>query len=597
MNDLISYYTERTTEFNKQIVIQKEKSLALLYVRLASLAVAIYVFLHFLEQNPFVSYVTIPVIITLFLILIKKEIALKIKINHLKNLIQVNEIEIDLLNNNFAKFDEGKEFINKQHDFVSDLDIFGMKSVFQLLNRTSTYTGRTKLAAWLTTPFLDKTEIVNRQAAIKDLTGKPEWCQNFIALGFEKKETATDKEVIKDWLNEKNLFSTPFYSVICLLLPLITILALALSIAGVLNAAPFFLLFLLQLMLVGYHTRTINHIHDRLSRRFYSVEKYVSLIREIETERFDASGLTALQSAFSNNDKKASTIIQQLKKLSDTLDARMNIFMAVALNGILLWDINVVKRLEKWRVQHKEDFLKWIDAIGEFDAFISLALYTFNHPAYSFPEVSTDGFVIHGEELGHPLISESKLVKNKYHLEGTAKVDLLTGANMAGKSTFLRTIGVNLVIAMIGAPVCAKTFRFMPIHLFTSLRTNDSLQENESFFYAELKRLRMMIQKYESGQKIFFLLDEILKGTNSKDQHAGSEALIKKILKLNGTGIIATHDVELSRLETEFPSNIRNQCFEIQIINDKLYFDYTVKPGVCRTMNASFLMKQMGIVD
>ncbi|MDP1744147.1 MAG: hypothetical protein Q8L90_01140, partial [Bacteroidota bacterium] len=245
----------------------------------------------------------------------------------------------------------------------------------------------------------------------------------------------------------------------------------------------------------------------------------------------------------------------------------------------------------------KEKFLKWINNIGEFDAYISLGLYAANNPNFAFPEVVTEPFVIDTENIGHPLLNKNKLVKNNYHIEGSPKIDLLTGANMAGKSTFLRTVGVNLTLAMIGAPVCATKFKFTPVLLFTSLRTNDSLQENESFFYAELKRLQLLINHYESGKKVFFLLDEILKGTNSKDQHTGSEELIKKIIKLNGVGIVATHDVELSLLANQFPENVRNLCFEITISDDKLNFDYKIKDGVCRTMNASFLMKKMGIID
>ncbi len=256
-----------------------------------------------------------------------------------------------------------------------------------------------------------------------------------------------------------------------------------------------------------------------------------------------------------------------------------------------------MRKIEKWKNKHKDNFLKWIDVIGEFDAFISLALYSYNHPDYSFPEINDKGFAIAAENVGHPLINKNKLVTNNYKIENLPKVDLLTGANMAGKSTFLRTIGVNLVLGMIGAPVCASTFRFTPVLLFTSLRTNDSLQENESFFYAELKRLRLLIQHYENNKPVFFLLDEILKGTNSKDQHAGSEALIKKIIKLKGVGIIATHDVELSKLQNEFPGEVENLCFEITINDDKLNFDYKIKSGVCRTMNASFLMKKMEIID
>jgi DNA mismatch repair ATPase MutS len=224
-------------------------------------------------------------------------------------------------------------------------------------------------------------------------------------------------------------------------------------------------------------------------------------------------------------------------------------------------------------------------------------LHAYNHPEYAWPVVETGDFSIEAKKMGHPLIDSKKLVTNSYQCNGATHIDLLTGANMAGKSTFLRTIGVNLCLAMMGAPVCAASFRFRPVMLFTSLRTNDSLQENESFFHAELKRLLLLIQEYEAGKSVFFLLDEILKGTNSKDQHDGSLALCRKILRMHGTGIVATHDVELAPLSEEYPGQVRNLCFEITIIDDKLNFDYTLREGVCRTMNASFLMKKMGVID
>jgi DNA mismatch repair ATPase MutS len=268
----------------------------------------------------------------------------------------------------------------------------------------------------------------------------------------------------------------------------------------------------------------------------------------------------------------------------------------VVLNGIFLFDIQLMRRLESWKTANKDHFLNWIDIIGELDAFISIGIHACNHPHHVYPEVTSGSFVIHAEGVGHPLISHSKLVRNNYRLDGFSRIDLLTGANMAGKSTFLRTIGVNFTLAMMGAPVCADKFVFTPVLLFTSLRTNDSLQENESFFYAELKRLQQLISQYEQGKQVFFLLDEILKGTNSADQHKGSKELIKKLIRLKGIGIIATHDVELSKLEKEFPANLRNLCFEISIEEDKLFFDYTLKEGVCATMNASYLMKKMGII-
>jgi len=558
---------------------------------------ALVLFFLFYKTQAIFAYSFSALTVIIFLFLLSMELQLKRKTSFLKNLIKVNEIEIQLLKKNFNGINEGLEFIDKQHHFISDLDIFGRKSIFQILNRTSTYTGRTKLAQWLTHPFLDKETIVARQEAIKELSSKAEWNHEFIALGFQNKEQAKDKEVIEEWLNEKNTFSNLFLKISCVLLPILSVASIVLFFLGKINETPFILFFFLQLGIIGSYTKRINKIHDNLSRKFDSIEKYRQLISLIEKESFKSNLLSKLKSVFVNDNNSASENIKELKSLTDKLDARMNIVVAVLLNGILLWDINIMCGIENWRKKNKDHFMKWVDAIGEFDAFISLGMYAHNNPSYVFPEVETTHFTIEAENLGHPLIQENVLVKNNYNISHAPKVDLLTGANMAGKSTFLRTIGVNLTIAMIGAPVCASSYKFSPIHLFTSLRTNDSLQENESFFYAELKRLHLLTEQYEQGKQVFFLLDEILKGTNSKDQHAGSEALIKKILKLNGVGIVATHDVELSKLSSQFPDQVRNLRFEITIKDDKLIFDYKLSEGVCSTMNASFLMKKMGIID
>ncbi len=597
MNDLSAYYSNKISEYNIQISEQNKKFNTIFYSRSFLFILTIVLALFFYKTNPTISLAVIPITVIIFLYLLHLEIRLKRKTEFLKNLIFVNQIEIQLLNKNFQNINEGNEFIDKQHNFLSDLDIFGRRSIFQLLNRTATFTGRTKLAQWLTYPFLEKEQINKRQTAIKDLEKKTEWNLHFIALGIENKEKPNDKEIINNWLQEENNFTSTPLKIAGIVLPTITITALAFYSFGIIGISYFNYLFLFQLIIIGSQTKKINKIHDSLSRRFDSIEKYRLLITAIESEKFSSTELIELQNGLKSLETNASSHIKNLKGYTDKLDARMNIVIAVLLNGIFLWDINIMQRIEKWRSNHKNDFIKWIDVIGEFDAYISLALYAHNNPNYAYPEVETNTFTIEANNIGHPLINESNLVKNNYHISGLLKVDLLTGANMAGKSTFLRTIGVNLTLAMIGAPVCASKFKFSPILLFTSLRTNDSLQENESFFYAELKRLHLLIQQYEEGKQVFFLLDEILKGTNSKDQHAGSEALIKKILKLNGVGIVATHDVELSKLMNEFPNSVRNLCFEITIKDDKLNFDYTLSEGVCSTMNASFLMKKMGIVD
>lgn len=592
---LILSYNEKIEFFKQDIQKEKSKVNTIFYSRLIAFILGFVLFFLFIQSHHSIAFILVPLIIAVFLILLKLELKAQRKIDYLKNRIRLNENEIAALNANFDQFDPGKEFINKEHFFIADLDIFGNRSVFQLLNRTSTYTGRIKLAEWLTKPFLKKEEIIERQQAVKSLSTKLEWSQQFIATGISDKETELDRDIIHQWLQEEISFSSLFLKFAAIALPAMTILALILQLFHLIGSELFTVLFFLQLIIVGSQLKKINRVHNQLSRKLNTVEKYASLIQLIENEKLDAEKLNQLKQKLTGTELRASLAIKQLKKLVDTLDARLNLIVAVVLNGTLLFDINVMQRIEKWKTRHKTDFLTWIDVIGEFDGFISLGIAAHNNPDYTYPEVETEGFMIQAQHTGHPLINKNKLVKNDYELTGLSKIDLLTGANMAGKSTFLRTVGVNLTLAMIGLPVCAGKFKFTPIRLFTSLRTNDSLQENESFFYAELKRLQLLMKEYEKGERVFFLLDEILKGTNSKDQHSGSEALIKKIVHLKGAGIVATHDVELSKLANELPDHIRNLCFEINISGDKLLFDYTLKEGVCATMNASFLMKQMGI--
>lgn len=592
---LIESYNQRIAFFSQEIESKKKRLNRIFTIRIFAFLICFSLFFIIAQYSLLSAFSLVPPIVILFLILVKVEIRTQRKIDYLNNRILINKNEIDQLNGKFDQFDQGKEFINKEHPYISDLDIFGNRSIFQLLNRSCTFGGRQLLAKWLSFPFYNKNEIYERQGAVKSLSHKLEFNQQFIATGISDKENSQDKDIIKEWLNEPTHFSSTFFKLITIALPILSLLVLALVLFHKVDFTFFNLLFFLQLGLVARELKKTNKIHNQLSRRLNTVEKYASLILLIENEHYDSPKLNDLKQQLSNSGINASASILKLKKLVDLLDGRLNIIVAVLLNGILLYDINLMLRVEKWKLQHKDDFLNWIDTIAEFDAFVSLSLHAYNHPDYTYPVIETDNFILQAEQVGHPLIISSKLVKNNYTQNGLSKIDLLTGANMAGKSTFLRTIGVNLTLAMIGLPVCASKFRFTPILLFTSLRTNDSLQENESFFYAELKRLQQLIKYYENGQQVFFLLDEILKGTNSKDQHAGSEALIKKIIRLNGVGIVATHDVELSILEQQLPHNIRNLCFEITIKGDKLSFDYTLKNGVCATMNASFLMKQMNI--
>ena len=251
-------------------------------------------------------------------------------------------------------------------------------------------------------------------------------------------------------------------------------------------------------------------------------------------------------------------------------------------------------RLERWKSKYGKNIKQWIQVIAEFDSYCSMANYSFNNSDFVYPIIS-DQTVLDTEELGHPLIPRLKRIHNNFKIEKMGEVDIITGANMAGKSTFLRTIGVNIILAMNGLPVCAKKFHFRLMDVYSGMRTADSLQENESYFYAELKRLRYVIERLKEGTPTFLLLDEILKGTNSIDKAEGSRKFVEHLIKLKATGIVATHDLTLCNLEKDYPNNIENKCFEVEINADKIKFDYKLRAGVTQNMNASLLMKQMGI--
>jgi len=266
------------------------------------------------------------------------------------------------------------------------------------------------------------------------------------------------------------------------------------------------------------------------------------------------------------------------------------------LNSLFLWDIRCVYKLWKWHKQNHKKLADWLNVVAEIDALISLANFSNNQPDFIFPKIHDGGFSFHAKKLGHPLLKADKRVCNDLEINGWSKVIIVTGANMAGKSTFLRTVGVNLILGRLGAPVCAEEMTLTPISIYTNMRTTDSLLKDESYFFAELKRIKAVLDRLQNGERIFVILDEMLKGTNSVDKLNGSKELIRKLVEFKSISLIATHDLKLAEMEDEFPQRIFNKCFEIKIENDELVFDYLLSDGVTKTMNATFLMKKMGII-
>ena len=317
------------------------------------------------------------------------------------------------------------------------------------------------------------------------------------------------------------------------------------------------------------------------------------MLAQIESEEFTNSTLKDKQKIIQLKNKKASDIFKEFSKILDAFDQRNNVIIAVIGNGLFLWDIRNTFKIEKWISTYKNTVEEWFSVVSFFDAQNSLANFSFNKPKYIFPTISNEKSVLNSINLGHPLLDTSKRIDNDFSVN-QEQFFIVTGANMAGKSTFLRTVSLAIVMSNCGLPVCTNKIKYNPIKLITSMRTSDSLNDDESYFYAELKRLKFIVNEIKN-ENYFIILDEILKGTNSKDKAIGSKKFVEKLNKSKSTGIIATHDVSLCDLATEYPT-IENYYFDAEIINDELHFDYKMKNGVCKNMNASFLLKKMEII-
>jgi DNA mismatch repair ATPase MutS len=370
---------------------------------------------------------------------------------------------------------------------------------------------------------------------------------------------------------------------------------LALSIAGII-AFPSFLI-VLQLMIVFLYARQTIQVQNIITSKSKILNKFSQSLLLIENSNFKSEYITDIQKQLvAEEGKIPSKAIRQLSVILNYMDSNLNILVSIILNGLFMFNLHLLLKVEKWKKQNQENVPNWFEAIATFDAMSSLANFAYNNNQFIYPDLIFDNFGFIAENLGHPLIDAEQRVVNDIKINGWNQFAIITGANMSGKSTFLRTIGANYILAMAGAPVCASKLSFYPIQIHSSIRTSDSLVKHESYFYAELKRLKQIIDELESGKKKLILLDEILKGTNSKDKQAGSIALIEQLLHYKSVGLFATHDLMLGELASRFPGQVNNLCFEIQIENDKMVIDYKLHPGVCKNLNATYLMKNMGIL-
>ncbi|HEY5370655.1 MAG TPA: hypothetical protein VIJ75_16850 [Hanamia sp.] len=589
------FYQHRLIDLNTQLKTLKQRKSSFAWLRLGAIAAIVFAF--YLLWSLGVVYVVIATVILLFIFtrFIYADLKNQAKIEHASKLININENELKNLAGDYYDFETGAEHIPKEHPYSNDLDIFGRASIFQYINRTASEPGSRRLGDYLKSPAsID--DILQRQIATKELSTKVTWLQDLIAEGKKNKITFSTKTRLEDWMKEPPVFSKfKPWKWLRYVLPAIILSVVTLYIFDKVGDSVFYLTLLTFAVLAYQINKVVAPVHETLSKVADELNTLSTSISLIENESFNSPLLNKLKSVFLEKNKKASEDILQIKKILDKLDMRYNLVISLPLNLLLLWNLQQVLDLEKWKAGRPNNLNSWFDTLSDFEALNSFGVLCFNHPEWIFPTIKPSYFSIDGKEIGHPLIPVEKRVDNFIDIPTNAELMLVTGSNMAGKSTYLRSIGVNVVLAMAGAPVCARSFSVSHVQLISSMRVTDNLEESTSTFYAELKKLKTIIEKVNGGEQVFILLDEILRGTNSLDRHTGSKALIKQLIKKKAAAIIATHDLELANLKEEFSENILNYHFDVQVSNDELYFDYMLKPGVCNSLNASILMKKIGI--
>ena len=539
--------------------------------------------------------VDITIFLTLFIFLIIKH---EHNIEHKKYLTilqDINENAVKRLHGEWQVFpDDGEEFSDDSHPYTQDLDIFGQGSLFQFINTASTYLGRQKLRELLSSPPTSINEITARQEAVTDLAAKLDWRQKFQAAGILA-SNMHDPQALFAWAGRvERLYLKPSLLLACRLLPVITI---GIGIFTFLQTEPeYYVLIaalLLQFFLLKIKGKKRAKNLELAFRYTDNIKAYSRMLHSLETQKFDSSYLQGLQARLKGDTAHmAYEQIGKLVKIVDSISNRHNAFYII-FNILFLLDYQFMFMLEKWKERSGSHLRDWLSGIGELEALSSLALIRHDHPEWAMPEFTdADLPVFAAEELGHPLILSG--VTNDLKFDKSENILLITGSNMSGKSTLLRTAGINLVLAYSGTAVCAKDFSCSLMDIYTCMRVSDNLEKNISSFYAELLRIKMMVQAVEEGKTVFFLLDEIFKGTNSADRHTGARTLIKKLSEAKVLGLISTHDLELGELAKE-SDKVKNYHFQEYYENDQIRFDYKLRPGVSATRNAIYLMRLAGI--
>lgn len=595
--EIRTHYELLINELKDKISTVKVKIDRFSFIRIALLIAEIFAIVGFVKAETYLFILIFALAllapIAMFVWVVKKQTALSKTESYFRNLLWVYQNEVNLIDGKENGYDQGSAYESETHPYSSDLDIFGKSSLFALINRCSTKIGLVNLSQHLANAA-SVPEILNRQAAVKEVMEEIELTFSFRAnlRGHDVGKIEQIKNKLKNQLAAQLKFTQKrILSVYIKVLPFIVLsLFIAALVFGGKLWGILILIALLNAGLTFFYSKEINTVYYAFSGGSAVLNDYAVAIKWTEEKVWKSP---YIQDLFASKEK-VSEQLSNLAKIIQAFDARLNILLSTILNFFLLWDLRCSIRLDKWHQSASLNVENGLDRIGYFEELIAIATLAYNHPQWSFPQLH-DEFFLKAEELGHPLINPEKRINNDFSLTEQPTVDIITGSNMAGKSTFLRTLGINMVLAYAGAPVCAKLLQLSIFNILTYMRIKDSLNENTSTFKAELNRLKMILSQVEADRHALVLIDEMLRGTNSRDKYLGSKVFIEKLIQLKTPTLFATHDLQLSELEADHKEGLRNYHFDIQINAGEMQFDYLLKAGPCSTFNAAILLKEIGL--
>ena len=587
----IGYYEGKSSKLLKEM-----NTLSHLRIFTAVAAVFSIIFLSRITIN-YITWGISVLFLTIFIYLVYIHHKVKTANQYLLTVKEVNAASLKRLKGEWKEFlDRGDSFEMEEHNFSKDLDIFGQGSLYQWISTANTYIGKRRLAKMLTNPCRDKEQIEKRQAAIQELAQKRWWRQRLQAEGILMGEEDQAIEQLLEWSeNDHPLYSRTWVRIIVRLLPVITIITMLLAFSTNLLVRYIPLLFLiLHFFLLSFDVKKRTQELALIYQCKNSIKVYGRILRHLEKIHFQSEYLCTLKEKLI--DDRGITAVEQLKKLEGIVDQILNRnnMAFFPINLLVLWDYQCMLAVEDWKRQGGPMLRKYLEVIGEVEGLTSLALIGYDYPQWAMPKITKAPSRFTAKAIGHPLLTH-KQVCNDVGIDAPTKVLLITGSNMSGKSTLLRTLGINLVLAYAGAPVCAKSMECSRMDIYTCMRISDNLEKSISSFYGELLRIRKIVEATKEERQVFFLLDEIFKGTNSEDRHIGAKMLIRQLYHNNAIGLVSTHDLELGELEKESEEVVKNYHFQEHYQDNQIYFDYKLRPGISTTRNALYLMKMAGV--